>query len=96
MNLSKKTNNKTLTWIGRAAILSICCLAIGGGVYAATTLRKNNADNLRIKSTESEIVATEDNKVTKKIHDEETGGELTYNRCRFCRRSISSSYKQEG
>ena len=64
--------------IGRAAILSVCCLAIGGGVYAATTLRKNNAYNLRIKSTESEIVATEDNKVTKKIHDEETGGELTY------------------
>ena len=78
MNLSKKTNNKTLTWIGRAAIISICCLAIGGGVYAATTLRKNNAYNLRIKSTQSEIVSTEDNKVTKKIHDEETGGELTY------------------
>ncbi|MCR5212848.1 MAG: hypothetical protein K6E10_00385 [Eubacterium sp.] len=74
----KKTSNNTLTWIGRAAIISLCCLSIGGGVYAATTLRKNTKENLRIKSSESEVISTEDNKVTKKIFDEETGSELTY------------------
>lgn len=78
LNTRKKNSNKSLTWIGRAAIITLCCLAVGGGVYAATTLRKNNADNLRIKSSQSETISDEGNKVTKKIFDEETGSELTY------------------
>lgn len=78
LNLRKKKANRTLTWVSRAAILTFCCLAVGGGVYAATTLRKNTANNLRIKSSQSEVVDVDGNKVTKKIYDEETGGELTY------------------
>ncbi len=78
LNLRKKKANRTLTWVSRAAILTFCCLAVGGGVYAATTLRKNTANNLRIKSSQSEVVDVDSNKVTKKIYDEETGGELTY------------------
>ena len=78
INRKKKNSNKTLTWVGRAAAITLCCLAVGGGVYAATTLRKNTADNLRIKSSESETISEDGNKVTKKIYDEETGSELVY------------------
>lgn len=78
LNLRKKNYNKAITWIGRAAMITLCCLAVSGGVYAATVLRQNNADNLRIKSSQSETIFEESNNVTKKIFDEETGSELTY------------------
>ena len=78
INRRKKNSNKALTWAGRAAVITLCCLAVGGGVYAATTLRKNTSDNLRIKSSQSETISEDGNKVTKKIYDEETGSELIY------------------
>ncbi len=77
-NHRNKKFNRALTWAGRAAVVAFCCLAVGGGVYAATVLRKNTADNLRIRSSQSETISEDGNKVTKKIYDEETGSELIY------------------
>ena len=78
INSKKKNSSKALTWLGRAAVLALCCVAVGGTVYAATVLRKNTSDNLRIKSSQSETISEEGSKATKKIYDEETGSELTY------------------
>ena len=77
--VKKKTGSqKTAIWVGRAAILVLGCLVFGGGVYAATQYRKNVKDDFRIKSEDATVVSEEDNKVTMEIHDDITGGMVTF------------------
>ena len=47
------TTKKAVVWMGRAAVIMLGCLTIGGGVYAAALYRKNVKNDLRIKASES-------------------------------------------
>ena len=79
LNSDKGKNSKnTMIWLGKAAVIVLGCLTVGGGVYAAANYRKNVKDEFRFKSTESAIVSEEETKVTKEIHDNVTGGTVTY------------------
>ena len=75
---NKNNHSKALTWMGRAAVIMLGCLTIGGGVYAAAFYRKNTKNDFRVKSSESKVISEEGNKVTKEIYDDETGGKITY------------------
>ncbi len=75
---NKSRSNKTLVWAGRAAAIVLCCLAVGGGAYAAAFYRKNTQNDFRVKSAESKVISEDGNKVTKEIYDDETGGKVTY------------------
>ena len=72
------TTKKAVVWMGRAAVIMLGCLTIGGGVYAAALYRKNVKNDLRIKASESKVISEEGNKVTKEMYDNETGGKATY------------------
>ena len=72
------TTKKAVVWMGRAAVIMLGCLTIGGGVYAAALYRKNDKNDLRIKASESKVISEEGNKVTKEMYDNETGGKATY------------------
>jgi hypothetical protein len=72
------TTKNAIVWMGRAAVIMLGCLTIGGGVYAATLYRKNVKNDLRIKASESKVISEEGNKVTKEMYDSETGGKATY------------------
>lgn len=79
LNSQKNSRSKKpLVWAGRAAAIVLCCLAVGGGAYAAASYRKNTQNDFRVKSSESKVISEDGNKVTKEIYDDETGGKVTY------------------
>ena len=64
--------------LGKAAIIVIGFLAVGGGVYAASQYRKNLKDDLRVRATETRVVEENGNTVTKEMYDDVTGAVATY------------------
>lgn len=83
--LKKKTGVRTgsnsakaLSTLGKAAIIVIGFMAVGGGVYAAAQYRKNLKDDMRVRATETRVVAEEGDTVTKEMYDDVTGATATY------------------
>ncbi|MBQ9866127.1 MAG: hypothetical protein IJM34_03830 [Lachnospiraceae bacterium] len=69
---------KTLSTLGKAAVIVIGFMAVGGGVYAAAQYRKNLKDDMRVRATQTRVVAEEGDTVTKEMYDEVTGATATY------------------
>ena len=75
---SGTNSSRVIGNLGKAAIIVIGFLAVGGGVYAASQYRKNLKDDLRVRATETRVVEENGNTVTKEMYDDVTGAVATY------------------
>ena len=75
---SGDSHAKVISAVGKAAILVIGCMAVGGGVYAASQYRKNLRDDMRVRATDTRVVSEDGNSVTKEMYDDVTGAVATY------------------
>ena len=55
-------SNKGLRWFCRAGIISACCLAVGGGVYAAVNTNRNDANLKNIEAAAATYDIIDDTK----------------------------------
>lgn len=72
------SRTKALSVMGKAAILVIGFMAVGGGVYAASQYRKNLKDDMRVRATDTRVISEDGNSVTKEMFDDVTGAYATY------------------